>query len=553
MSAGAPKRTPPSGRSPRDQEAAALQRQLAALGRLQANFMAYAPQCLKIKTKKGEIVPLRPNRAQLHIHEQLELQKQRTGMVRALILKGRQQGASTYIGARFYHKASLNAGVGVYILTHEQPATDNLFNMVARFHAHSPLKPSTGKANAKELAFDKLDSGYTVATAGTKAAGRSRTVQLFHGSEVAFWENDTDHFAASVQTVPDEPGTEIILESTANGVTGEFNERWQDAEAGVGDYIAIFVPWFWELGYSRLVPDDFILSTERPSDGLSEEEYYRLHGLTLGQMVWRRAKIHELGPILFMQEYPATAQEAFQTTGHDSFIKPAAVLRARKHHIDDEAVLGPLILGIDPSRFGDDLFAIARRRSRKVFGVETKEKVNSVDAANWIKQVIDDEKPVKAFIDVGGIGGPVYDMVQSFGAKYDKILVPVDFGATALQETIILPNGERGPGPKNRRAEMWYNSREWLNTAGGVDIPDEGVLQTEACAPGYKYDNNQNIVLESKQQMRKRKVRSPDRWDAIALTFAEPVYDKKDVADSGRRRYTGDGVDFAVPGGWMSL
>jgi hypothetical protein len=63
--------------------------------------------------------------------------------------------------------------------------------MANRFHKYCPelLKPHTGSANAKELNFDRLDSGYTVGTAGTRATGRSRTLQLFHGSEVAFWPN----------------------------------------------------------------------------------------------------------------------------------------------------------------------------------------------------------------------------------------------------------------------------------------------------------------------------------------------------------------------------
>ena len=48
-------------------------------------------------------------------------------------------------------------------------------------------------------------------------------------------------------------------------------------------------------------------------------------------MVWRRAKIAELkDPLLFRQEYPATADEAFQLTGHDAFIKPELILKARK-------------------------------------------------------------------------------------------------------------------------------------------------------------------------------------------------------------------------------
>ena len=66
-----------------------------------------------------------------------------------------------------------------------------------------------------------------VGTAGTRDVGRSKTLQPFHGSEVAFWPNARTHFAGVLQAVPDLPGSEIILESTANGAGGEFHGRWQ--------------------------------------------------------------------------------------------------------------------------------------------------------------------------------------------------------------------------------------------------------------------------------------------------------------------------------------
>jgi hypothetical protein len=256
--------------------------------RCKDDFEYYAPRCLKIRTKSGKIAPLALNRAQQFLHRRLEAQREETSKVRALVLKGRQQGASTYIGGRYYWRTTHRHGVRTFILTHEQTATDTLFEMVDRYHEHCPpiVRPQTGAANAKELSFSALDSGYQVGTAGTKAVGRSKTIQLFHGSEVAFWPNPASHFAGVVQAVPDEPDTEIILETTANGVGGEFHERWQQAEAGIGDYIAIFIPWFWEDGYARDA------TGFEPND--EEAEYARLHGLTNEQLAWRRNKIGAL-------------------------------------------------------------------------------------------------------------------------------------------------------------------------------------------------------------------------------------------------------------------
>jgi hypothetical protein len=487
---------------------------LEKLQRLRTDLPLYAETCLRIRTKSGKIEPLKLNRAQRYVHEKLEEQRAKTGKVRALLLKARQQGFSTYIGGRFYWRASLNRGVRVFILTHEQDATDNLFEMVGRYHEHSPLKPSTGAASAKELLFDKLDSGYGVGTAGSKAVGRSKTIQLFHGSEVAFWPNAATHFAGVVQAIPDLPGTEIVLESTANGVGGEFHERWQQAEAGIGDYIAIFVPWFWSDEYRRPVPDGFDLDDE-------ELEYAVAHELDDEQMAWRRAKMAELkDPLLFRQEYPATAADAFQTTGHDSFIKPEAVLRARKA---DLSGYGPLVLGADPARFGDDRFSVAWRQGRKLRKIESRAKLDVVAGANWLKQIIDADKPRKVFVDVGGVGGGTVDVLHSWGAPYDTIVVAVNFGSEPREPAPKGADGRPMAGPRNRRAEMWSRSKDWLDDDGGADLPDLDSLQADACGPSYKYDVNQRLLLESKEDMRRRGVRSPDEWDAVALTFAEPV------------------------------
>ena len=84
-------------------------------------------------------------------------------------------------------------------------------------------------------------------------------------------------------------------------------------------------------------------------------------------------------------------------------------------------------------------------------------------------------------------------------------------------------HGRPSGGAANRRAEMWMKSKEWLEDPGGAQIPDCDALQTDACGPGYTYDSNTRLLLEKKDDMRRRGAASPDQWDAVALTFAEPV------------------------------
>jgi hypothetical protein len=498
--------------SPKEQET------LERLARYRKDLDQYTQDCLTIRDKGGNIMRFPGfNSAQRYVDKRLEDQIAETGRARAIILKGRQQGVSTYIAARYYRRATLHRGVGVYILAHEQPASDNLFKMVDRFQTNNPLAPHTGVSNVKELEFDRLDSSYVVATAGQKAGGRGRTINLFHGSEVAFWQSAGEHFASSVQTVPDMPGTEILLESTGNGASGEFYERWQDAVALKGDYQAIFIPWFWQTEYSRSAGPSFELSHEPGDNGVSESEYAALFNLSPDQMAWRRAKVAELRSVqLFDQEYPASPEMAFATgDSKRSFIVPIQVLRARKRTGVTGA--GPLIIGADPSGPGKDRFAVAARQGARLLWVEHRQMPETPEAVLWLQSIIDEHKPDRMFIDLGNIGHAVFSYLKALGAPYTSIIRGVNFGSPS-QAKIARP---KVPGPKNRRAEMWDRAREWLLSDEGVQVPDIDMLQADLTAPRIKPLLSNDFLLESKDDMRKRGVRSPDLADAFILTFAD--------------------------------
>lgn len=301
------------------------ERERAIRQRLKDDFEHYAQKCLKIRPKRGAIRPLELNEAQRYIHQRIEQQLAETGKVRAAILKGRQQGASTYVGGRFYQKVTHRKGVRAFILTHQDDATKNLFEMTERYHEHCPalVKPTTSTSNAKELTFDRLDSGYKVATAGSKGAGRSSTIQYFHGSEVAYWPNAEKHAAGALQAVPNEPGTEVILESTSDGPSGYFYEICKAAEAGQGDFILIFVPWHWQREYRQAPPADF-----KPTE--EEKAYAAKFDLDWEQIAWRRAKIVELrGAENFRREYPSDVQEAFTADAKGAMWKRTLLNRNR--------------------------------------------------------------------------------------------------------------------------------------------------------------------------------------------------------------------------------
>jgi hypothetical protein len=490
--------------------------ELDRLERLRDELPFFAPECLKIRTKDEKIEPLHLNAAQMMVHKRLEKQKREKGWVRALILKGRQQGISTYVDARFYQRASMRSGVNVYILSHEQTSSNTLFSIVDRYQRHNPMAPHAGTANVKELEFDKLDSSYAVATAGAKASGRGKAISLFHGSEVAFWQNASDHFAASVQGVPLAANTEVILETTSAGAGGEFYERWQDAEAERGDYIAIFLPWWLSPEYAREPEEGFALENDADEGEMSEMEYAATFGLTLNQMCWRRSKIIELrDPEIFKREYPATAAEAWTApAGHEPFIAPLWVLRARKRTGVEGH--GPLILGVDPASNGGDRFSVAARRGLKVEWVKYRGRIDHMEGTEWIRSLIDELNPARVNIDQGNIGATIITGLKSIGPKYVNIVRGVNFGGTS-QAKLAKP---KVAGPKNRRAEMWSRMSDWLMLPEGVSIPDIPALQTDMTSCRRKPQLTNDLLLESKDDMKKRGVRSPDLGDSVALTFA---------------------------------
>lgn len=474
----------------------------AVLQRLQNSFPFFAKHCLKIKDKSGSIAPLELNAAQMFIHDAIETQLANTGRVRAIILKGRQQGASTYTEGRLYWRTSMQMGKTAYILTHEDKATQNIFGMARRYHDLMPeaMRPATSTANANELVFSARQSRYMVGTAGTRGTGRSSTVQYFHGSEVAFWPAAEEHMAGVGQAVPELPGTEIILESTANGIGNVFHGLWEDAVRGRSQYVPIFVPWFWQPEYRVQPPADFGLDGE-------EAAYADHYGLDHGQMAWRRRKVIDdfRGDVaLFDQEYPATPSLAFRRATANSLIPLAQVeaAMATKEVPGDQA---PIIMGVDVAEYGDDDTAIVVRQGRHVRPVERHHGRGPMEVAGLVAVRADQIKPVAINVDCTGVGSGVADRLLELGYPVNR----VHFGERAIEDQLY----------GIRRDEMWGELARWLADSP-CELPDDRALASDLVGPSYTYDASRRLKLESKEQMKKRGLRSPDSGDALALTFA---------------------------------
>lgn len=506
--------------------------------KLATDFPSYA-RLLQIRTKLGQVEPLVLNATQRTLHARLEDQRSRKGAVRAIVLKGRQQGVSTYVGGRFYWRVTHRRGVRAFILSHTDQSTQNLFGFVDRFHANlpAPVKPTTGAANANELSFPLLDSGYRVATAGGREVGRSETIQYVHGSEVAFWPNASNHIAGIMQAVPEAGDTEIILESTAYGLGGAYHELWVGAERREVDFEAVFLPWFMHEEYAETVPSGWTAPAKW-------EEYARAHALSPAQLywAWKKSRGMSRGTQLeepywqFRQEYPATAAEAFQTAGEAPFIHPEKVSRARKNVVHGQ---GPIVIGVDPHGGGRDGTGVIDRQGRRA-GERICTRWRDTDTmviVGRLVRLINTYRPARMFIDVGGVGKPLYDRLceLGYGPGGANIVVAVNFGGKPI-----------GAGPisadryANRKAEMWDSARVWFDDPAEVQCPDSDEYQMDVCAPAWgkgatKYDSSNRLAIEPKPHLIERVGFSSDIGDAFALTFAEPVYTPEEWGEDDDR------------------
>lgn len=319
-------------------------------------FREYAPAYLQIKTKLGKVVPFVLNEPQLRVEDEIDRARQEGRPVRLLILKARQLGFSTWALGRGYEFTTTNGGANALMAAHDDESSVDLFERLRLMHDLAPDKPMTRYSNRRELDFANpnrkevaqrpgLLSKFTVGTAGKINLGRSKTIRFVHCSEVAFWENAERSLLSLEQAIPDDAGTIEILESTANGVGGEFYDRWRRAENPLtrGIWRAIFFAWHSFTEYRRPLESGVLdpipsCVVDVPAFESEERELKALFNLDDEQLNWRRwAIVNKCGNNLerFHQEYPSTPEEAFITSGLPVFNQQRLNYRKRQLLAED--------------------------------------------------------------------------------------------------------------------------------------------------------------------------------------------------------------------------
>lgn len=297
--------------------------QLTKIRAIARDFNEFCKYNLKIRTKTGEVVILKPNHVQRIVIERVIWKLENGEPIRFIILKARQQGISTIIEALIYWWTTTHKGQQSKIIAHNTDTSEYLYSMFRTFYDNSltTFQPTTKYNTRNDITFDNeaspekgLKSQIDTATAENSGTGRGQTVQWLHASEVALWPKGQEIVAGLMQAVPLSKGTAIFLESTANGIGDYFHTTWQAAKRGESPFEPLFFPWNEHEEYSIKPPKAFKLN--KP-----EKELRKKHSLTYGQLYWRRKKMLEFvgDEKRFYQEYPLTDTEAFLASGTPRF------------------------------------------------------------------------------------------------------------------------------------------------------------------------------------------------------------------------------------------
>lgn len=341
---------------------------------------------------------------------------------------------------------------------------------------------------AMGAAFESMESDYRLADNITikqleiATKGGSRVTALPSSPDTArgFSANVfLDEFAAhpdpykiwaAIYPVISKPGLKLRITSTPNGRGNKFADIMS-----ADDQI-----------WSRHIVDIYTAI----ADGLDRNADVLRQGCG-DDLVWR-------------QEYELDLDVA----AYNQFITYESIAKsilAQPHH-DSTA---PLLMGVDVARFGVDSSVIAFRQGQDAKSLPIREYkgLDTMALAGQVTQLVGVHGVDYIFVDGVGVGGGVVDRLRDLG-----IYNVIDVNAAAKSDM---------PECYNKRTEMYYNLREWI--LGGGTLPNDTALHKELTAAQYRYGDDRRIRLEAKDEIKKRIGKSPDKADALALTFAYPV------------------------------
>jgi hypothetical protein len=296
---------------------------LDPIGLLKASY-------LTIKTKEGNFSAFRMNSSQIRIVSAIQSQRKKGLPVRIVILKSRQLGISTLSQAVLFAFCSQRGVSQGLVLADDDEGASDIFKMNEIFYEclsrdHPHLAPERSRSDERRMEFAHTKSSIRIETAKNRSAGRKYTYRYAHLTEVAFYPRFKELMAGLLPSIPDQPETILILETTANGL-GEFHEFWKEksraAEEGRTDWIPLFLPWKDHAEYQRPFPSQGFRDRFLETMSRDEKDIQARFNLSLEQMNWRRHQVEDLyngDEEKFSTEYPLTDREAFKSTSRRVF------------------------------------------------------------------------------------------------------------------------------------------------------------------------------------------------------------------------------------------
>ena len=165
----------------------------------------------------------------------------------------------------------------------------------------------------------------------------------------------------------------------------------------------------------------------------------------------------------------------------------------------------PLVYGLDVARFGSDRTALVKRKGNVVLEVKSWGGLDTMQVVGAIVNEAKLDKPDEICVDTIGLGSGVADRLREMGHN--------------VRDVNVAESSAMNPNANKLRDELWLAVKDWLATKS-VRLPADDQLRHELVAPRYSFTSSGKVVVESKDSMRKRRMRSPDLADALCLTFA---------------------------------
>jgi phage terminase large subunit len=227
---------------------------------------------------------------------------------------------------------------------------------------------------------------------------------------------------------------------------------------------------------------------------------------------WYAKQQRDLDPVVLAQEVDID----YEASVTDAFIAGASVEAAQRLGPADIEARGPVKWGLDVARFGDDKSVLTKRQGRVVLSQQSWQGIDTMALANEVYAQAKAEKPDQIAVDVIGLGAGVCD-------RLNELLSDTKTQVAGVNSAVRVEDGVNF----NVRAKIWERMRDWLKDEP-VSLPNDPTLKAELCALKYLYRNGLRLI-EAKEDAKKRGIKSPDRADSLALTFAEEVVPRHGV------------------------